>query len=76
VVRADVVGETHVRCVLTGALGGRLKAIAFRALETPLGQALLKSGSAPLHVAGHLRADSWQGRDGCQLIIDDAAAVA
>ncbi|MBI3513141.1 MAG: single-stranded-DNA-specific exonuclease RecJ [Proteobacteria bacterium] len=75
IVRADVVGEAHVRCVLTGALGGRLKAIAFRALETPLGKALLSRDGAPLHVAGHLRADSWQGRDGCQLIIDDAAAV-
>jgi single-stranded-DNA-specific exonuclease len=73
IVRADVVGEAHVRCVLGGATGGRLKAIAFRALETPLGQTLLRRDGGCLHVAGHLRADTWQGRDGCQLIIDDAA---
>jgi single-stranded-DNA-specific exonuclease len=75
VVRADLVGEAHVRCVLSGALGGRLKAIAFRAVDTPLGRALLRRDGAGLHIAGQLRADSWQGRTGCQLIIDDAAEV-
>jgi single-stranded-DNA-specific exonuclease len=75
VMRADVVGEAHVRCILGGATGGRLKAIAFRALETPLGQTLLRRDGGCLHVAGHLRADTWQGRDGCQLIIDDAAEI-
>jgi single-stranded-DNA-specific exonuclease len=75
VVRADVVGEAHVRCVLSGALGGRLKAIAFRAVDTPLGRALLRRDGAGLHIAGQLRADTWQGRTGCQLIIDDAAEV-
>ncbi|HTH98487.1 MAG TPA: single-stranded-DNA-specific exonuclease RecJ [Stellaceae bacterium] len=77
VLRADVVGQNHVRCILGSGLGSteRLKAIAFRALETPLGQALLRSDGALLHVAGHLRADSWQGRDGVQLFIEDAAFV-
>lgn len=75
VVRADPVGESHVRCIVTGADGGRLKAIAFRALEGPLGPALLQSGGAPLHLAGHLRPDGWQGRDEVQLLIDDAAVA-
>jgi len=29
-----------------------------------------------LHLAGHLRADHWQGRDDVQLLIDDAAVAA
>jgi len=74
VIRADVVGQNHVRCVLAAVAGPeRLKAIAFRALETDLGAALLKTGGASLHIAGHLRLDSWQGRNGVQLMIDDAA---
>ncbi|HYG90766.1 MAG TPA: single-stranded-DNA-specific exonuclease RecJ [Azospirillum sp.] len=73
VVRADVVGANHVRCILSGGDGGRLKAIAFRALETELGKALLTTGSAPLHIAGVLRADRWNGAEGVQLLIDDAA---
>tara|TARA_R100001039_G_scaffold38272_1_gene39188 strand:+ start:397 stop:2187 length:1791 start_codon:yes stop_codon:yes gene_type:complete len=73
-VKADVVGQDHVRCILTGSNGqGRLKAIAFRCLDNDMGQTLIKHGGRPLHVLGHLRRDSWQGRDGVQLIIDDVA---
>lgn len=73
VVKADVVGADHVRCILTGADGAKLKAIAFRALDNELGRGLLQSRGLPLHVAGHLRADDWQGRQGVQMLIDDAA---
>jgi single-stranded-DNA-specific exonuclease len=66
-----------VRCTVTGADGaGRLKAIAFRAADTPLGHALLGSRGSPLHLAGHLRADEWKGSVSAQLLVDDAAAVA
>ena len=75
-VRSEVAGSGHVRCILADAAGGRLKAIAFRSLETPLGQALLRTSAVPLHVAGHLRADSWAGPDGVQLVIEDAAVAA
>jgi len=75
IIQAAVVGKDHVRCFLTsqGRGGGRLKAIAFRCLETPLGKALLNTRGLPLHVAGRLRADNWQGREGVQFMIDDAA---
>ena len=73
VAKADVVGENHVRCFLSDPGGGRLKAIAFRSLESPLGQALLNNRGEALHVAGKLRDDSWQGRSRIQLMIDDAA---
>jgi single-stranded-DNA-specific exonuclease len=74
VVKADPVGSGHVRCFATQpATGARIKAIAFRALETPLGPALLESGGLALHLAGHLRPDTWQGRDDVQFVIDDAA---
>jgi len=73
VVNASVVGEKHVRCILTGGDGGRLKAIAFRSLENGVGEALLQSQGAPLHVAGQLRADWWQGERRAQFVIDDVA---
>ena len=74
VARADVVGSDHVRCFLVGAEGGpRLKGIAFRSVGTPLGEALLTAGGAPLHVAGHLKADRWKGSDAVELVIEDAA---
>lgn len=75
IVRADRVGQNHVRCVLAGDEGGRLKGIAFRAADTELGEALLNCGGATFHVAGRLRADDWQGREGVQLQIDDAVRL-
>ncbi len=71
--RAEPVGENHIRCILLGSDGGRLKGIAFRALGTPLGQALIATRGAAIHLAGHLRANSWQGREETQLLIEDAA---
>ncbi len=70
---AAVVGDKHVRGFITGEGGGRLGAISFNSLDTPLGQALLKSDGAPLHIAGRLKANTWQGRTSAQLHIDDAA---
>ena len=73
IVKADVVGSGHVRLLLTGAGGKRLKAIAFRAADSEMGHALLSSQGASFHLAGVLRADTWQGATSVQLVIDDAA---
>ena len=76
IAKANIVGENHVRCFLADAQGGRLKAIAFRSLGEPLGDALLKAGGGALHLAGKLRADDWKGREDVQFPIDDGAAAA
>jgi single-stranded-DNA-specific exonuclease len=80
VLKSEIVGQEHVRCIFgDGGGNARLKGIAFRILGAPRGQemgkALLSSQGANFHLAGHLRADSWQGRDEVQLLIDDAAAA-
>lgn len=73
-VKADVVGQGHVRCILAGSGGHRLKAIAFRAVDGDLGHALLSAPpGATFHFAGSLRLDAWQGNTQTQLIIDDAS---
>ncbi len=73
VVRADVVGGKHVRCIVAGGDGSRLKAIAFRAAGEPIGEALMARGGPDLHLAGHLRLDRWRGREQVQLVVEDAA---
>ena len=73
VVRADIVGTNHVRCILAGGDGGRLKAIAFRVGSSPLGDALAAGGGHKLHLAGTLRDDRWQGSRRIEFRIDDAA---
>ena len=70
---AQTVGEGHVRCTLVGEQRGRVEAIAFRAGQSALGQALLDSARPILHVAGALRIDRYNGRASVRLQIDDAA---
>jgi len=74
VIKADIVGNGHVRAVVAGADGRSLKTVAFRQAETELGQALL---SAPRHrklwLAGRAKIDDWGSRPAAELHIDDAA---
>jgi single-stranded-DNA-specific exonuclease len=76
VVRADRVGReaATIRAFIEGEGGGpRLKAVMFRAGEGPLAAALLGRGAVPLHLAGHLRAEEWNGTASAGFIITDAA---
>jgi single-stranded-DNA-specific exonuclease len=65
--------DLHIRCTLQAADGSRIEACAFRVADTPLGTLLLKGEGLPLHVVGHLRRTSWQGRESVELMIEDAA---
>ena len=52
---------------------GRLNAVAFGVVGSPLGEWLM--GQKRLHLLGELKRNSWQGRDSAQFIIADAARV-
>jgi len=74
VVKADIVGQGHVRAVVAGDDGRSIKTVAFRAADGPLGQALL--GARPdrrLWVAGRAKIDDWGSRPAAELHLDDAA---
>ncbi|MBM3544254.1 MAG: single-stranded-DNA-specific exonuclease RecJ [Alphaproteobacteria bacterium] len=73
--RVRSIKEAHLRCTLHAADGGRLEACAFRVADTALGRTLLEGEGLPLHVAGHLRRSTWQGRDSVELLIVDAAEI-
>lgn len=72
---ADVVGRGHVRLRLASQDVGRLDAIAFRAVDMPLGQELLRARGTQIHIAGRLRVETWNGQPRVQLHLDDAAAA-
>jgi single-stranded-DNA-specific exonuclease len=76
IAKVDIVGVDHIRCFITGIDSKKqLSAIAFRCVDTELGQALLKHNGLPLHLVGRLRENNWQGRSSVQLLIDDAAPI-
>lgn len=75
VVYADAAGTDHIRCTVAGSDGTRIKAIAFRAMGTALGEMLLSERQMPLHIAGRLVVDEWGAKRVPSLQIEDAAAV-
>jgi single-stranded-DNA-specific exonuclease len=76
VVKASFVGKTGatLRAFLEGEDGGRVKALCFRARETPLEAALLTPGPA-LHLSGTLKSDHWGEAPGASFMVQDAAAA-
>ena len=74
IVKADVVGNGHLRVIAAGDDGRRVKAIAFRMADSPLGEALL---AAPAHrklwLAGRLKRDDYNGGGAAELHLEDAA---
>ncbi len=77
VVRSGRIGReaSTLRLALEGEGGGpRLKALLFRARARPgpLADALAAPG-VPLHIAGHLRLESWNGTTSVGFIVTDAA---
>ena len=62
----------HVRCTLTDGSGGKLKAVAWRVEGSEAGRRLMTEGGA-IHVAGRLKPDDWQGRQGVEFEIEDVA---
>jgi single-stranded-DNA-specific exonuclease len=79
VVRADRVGRegNTIRAFVEGEGGGpRLKAMMFRAREGALADALLaRAEGVALHLAGHLRAEEWNGSVSASFIISDGAVA-
>ncbi|MDJ0276665.1 single-stranded-DNA-specific exonuclease RecJ [Sphingomonas sp. 2R-10] len=74
IVKADIVGNGHVRAIVTGDDGRGFKGVAFRQAETDLGRALL--GAPPhrrLWLAGRAKLDDWGSRPAAELHIDDLA---
>ena len=76
IVKADIVGENHVRVILTGVGNrGRLTGICFKSLETLLGDALINHRGGTFHIAGYLRKNTWRGQTSAQILIEDAHRI-
>ena len=73
---ADEVGQAHMRVRLKSGDGAVVNGIAFRAVGQALGRALAENRGQPIHVAGTLAIDRYQGSERVQLRIADVAVPA
>ena len=75
ILHAREVGQGHLKLGFGDGHGARLDAIAFGALETEMGQALVRHGGGRFHLAGRLDLNHYGGRESVQLRLEDAAPV-
>jgi len=72
------IGNGNLRVIFDdGGMGGKNKifAVAFRALENPLGQTLVQNVGKTMNVAARIRLSQWQGKDRVETQIDDVLLV-
>lgn len=74
VARADRLGNdgNTVRAMVEGD-GARVKSLLFRAGDGALAQALTDRAGGMLHLAGHVRAEAWNGHESVGFFVQDAA---
>ncbi|MGY3603470.1 MULTISPECIES: single-stranded-DNA-specific exonuclease RecJ [unclassified Bradyrhizobium] len=72
-VYADEVGQAHLRLRFKSGDGAIVNGMAFRSVGQKLGNALIQNRGQPLHVAGSLAIDRWQGSERVQLRVLDVA---
>lgn len=73
--KPELVGENHVRTLLIDRLSSaKLSAIAFRAMDSQLGQALMATRGKEINVLGQCKLQEWNGKTSVQVQIEDIAA--
>ena len=69
---AKLVKDEHVRFTLEDARGARVSGIAFRAMKSPLGEALMKR-EGTFHAAVRVKRNEWNGNVRAEVEIVDLA---
>ncbi len=77
IVHAEILKEAHVRCIVSDGgpnprPGVRVKAMAFRSADAPLGAALVNARGKDIMLAGEIRLNLWGGNESAEFIIKDA----
>jgi single-stranded-DNA-specific exonuclease len=74
IIKADIVGQGHLRAIVSGDDGRPIKTIAFRQAGSTLGQAILGApADRRLWIAGRAKRDDWGSRPQAELHLEDAA---
>lgn len=73
--KADRVGENHLRCIFKAKDGSSIKAMAFRQADEPLGHLLQTGIGRRFHIAGKLKKDTWAGGGKVEITLDDVALI-
>ena len=73
--QVTTLGDSHLRLRLRAPGTAPLEAVAWGAMQGPLGPGLLGARGRRFHLAGKLELSVWGGRQRLRLRLDDAAAA-
>ncbi|MCK0070530.1 single-stranded-DNA-specific exonuclease RecJ [Kordiimonas laminariae] len=74
-IKADRVGQNHLRCIFKSRDGKSIKAMAFRMADEPMGEMLQTGTGRRFHIAGKLKKDTWGGTPKAEIMLDDVAII-
>ena len=69
--KSSIVGEKHIKSLLTAKDGSVVKSVTFNALKTDLESYLLSKNRNKINIFGKLSLNEWKGQKNVEFIIDD-----
>ena len=71
VIKSDIVGNNHIKSLLSGKDGTIFKSIAWNAVNSPLEEILNKNNKKLFNAAGKMKLNEWHGQKNIEIIIED-----
>ena len=73
VISANIVGNNHIKLVLSGKDGTVFKSLAWNAIDTPLEPFLNNKNRKRINIAGKIHLNQWRGERKVEFMIEDIA---
>ena len=73
VISANIVGNDHIKLVLSGKDGTVFKSLAWNAINTPLEPFLNNKNRKRINIAGKIHLNQWRGERKVEFMIEDIA---
>ena len=71
VINSKIIMDNHIKTLLIGRDGTKIKAISFNAKNTLLEPYLLTSNKKKLNIVGKMSLNEWQGKREIEFVVDD-----
>ena len=69
--KSSIVGEKHIKALLSAPDGSVIKSVTFNAVKTNLETYLLSKNQKKINIFGKLSLNEWKGQKNVEFIIDD-----
>ncbi len=73
VISANIVGNNHIKLIMSGKDGFVFKGFVWNGRNSPLEPFLNKKNKKLINIAGKMRLNEWQGKKNIEFIVDDVS---